>query len=819
MTMAWAADSRWLGLLAEYLIKTTAVLSLALLVAALLRRRSAALRHFVLSAFLVGLVLLPLLPSLPTGWETRWLPARPAVHDAAPAVPSGGATWAGGEPLEVAEPLIIAEPAKAAEPLSSRSATGIPLASRTAVAGIRLRNTEEAPAAGVRAAVIVEKFLPLAWSAGLLVLLLKLGLGLAGAARLSREGSPLDDSVWEALLRRFLAMVALRRRVRLKSHGRVAVPMTWGIVRPVILFPEDSRDWDEGRRSAALFHELSHIKRADFAVMLLVRLSLALFWFNPLVWAVFRRLRREQEKACDELVLKAGIKPSAYARSLLLFRRSAAGAWGPSAALLGMSAGSSLNDRLAAILRQKMTIKEVTMRNRIILTIAILFIVSLIGSARPASPAADISAVAGIAAAPAPAQETAAAAQSQEAQKKQEAEKKKEAEKAAAEKKAGTAKPGVIVLTSREAKPGQVEVIISEGDAVRTIVLDHPIIIEGTEADKAITLKIDGKDLVLKAGEQVRLVARDGKLTYPNTVTYVYPVEAHEHAKGVSAETFSLVEPSDKYRVYYVVKSGEAAPAKEVVVAPPGVPAAPAPPGAPAPPAKITTYDVVNDGKTYTVVLSPRQPHPPYPPAVTYSVMPAYGSALSRKEIRHQLQEIQEQLNQIKERRPDVSKDLKGVEESLKALTEKLEQAAARVDAYTVTARVPDEHITVGVPAEHITVIGKDGTLGETYGVAYSDKGEKAHVITVARGEEEGIAIIYRTGEALKDEAAVARAVDKVKKALPQGYTVEPKADKESGTLTLKIKAHDGQKVDEGLARKIVSILVEELKKDTAGKD
>jgi hypothetical protein len=63
--------------------------------------------------------------------------------------------------------------------------------------------------------------------------------------------------------------------------------------------------------------------------------------------------------ACDELVLRAGIRPSAYAASLLAFRRSAGFRWNPSAALLGFVRRSSFQDRMAAILKQKLTIMEV----------------------------------------------------------------------------------------------------------------------------------------------------------------------------------------------------------------------------------------------------------------------------------------------------------------------------------------------------------------------------------------------------------------------------------------------------------------------------
>ncbi len=43
----------------------------------------------------------------------------------------------------------------------------------------------------------------------------------------------------------------------------------------------------------------------------------ALFWFHPAVWWIKLRLLDEQERACDEEVLRLGSEPMVYAESLL----------------------------------------------------------------------------------------------------------------------------------------------------------------------------------------------------------------------------------------------------------------------------------------------------------------------------------------------------------------------------------------------------------------------------------------------------------------------------------------------------------------------
>ena len=73
--MSWLSGISGLGFLLEFLVKSAAVLALGLGLAAMLKRRTAALRHFVLSVFIIGLLLLPALSALPSGWRTRLLPA------------------------------------------------------------------------------------------------------------------------------------------------------------------------------------------------------------------------------------------------------------------------------------------------------------------------------------------------------------------------------------------------------------------------------------------------------------------------------------------------------------------------------------------------------------------------------------------------------------------------------------------------------------------------------------------------------------------------------------------------------------------------
>lgn len=71
---------------------------------------------------------------------------------------------------------------------------------------------------------------------------------------------------------------------------------------PVLLVPL-SLCGDEGRLRFALLHELTHKKRGDHYMTLLLNILRAVYWFDPVVHFAFSELRSDMESACDSDVL------------------------------------------------------------------------------------------------------------------------------------------------------------------------------------------------------------------------------------------------------------------------------------------------------------------------------------------------------------------------------------------------------------------------------------------------------------------------------------------------------------------------------------
>ena len=90
-----------------------------------------------------------------------------------------------------------------------------------------------------------------------------------------------------------------------RISAEVATPAVLGLRRPVILIPPNHTSVLSPRDLRnALLHEMCHIKRRDLLLQRIVLLIHALYWCNPLLWIVRRRIRHLTEMCCDARVVR-----------------------------------------------------------------------------------------------------------------------------------------------------------------------------------------------------------------------------------------------------------------------------------------------------------------------------------------------------------------------------------------------------------------------------------------------------------------------------------------------------------------------------------
>jgi beta-lactamase regulating signal transducer with metallopeptidase domain/uncharacterized protein YnzC (UPF0291/DUF896 family) len=328
-------------LLLELTLKALLILAAAGLLTVLLRNTSAALRHTVWSLALGGLLLLPLLTLVVPAWRVAILPAP----DCAPNCESS--TLPPTPAMIEAESLIV--PAMALEP------------------NAMVPEPDVVAPPSKSATVTVQSFSMiqiafLIWALGVALVLARLALGTLRMWRITREAEFLTDYHWSALTNRLRGELDLRSHVSVYASDEIAMPVTWGVLQPVIVLPADANEWSAEWRRIVLLHELAHIKRRDCLTQMLANVVCALYWFNPLVWFAAQRLRVERELACDDCVLEVGTRASDYASYLVEIAKSFDAHEPATPVTVGMAC-SQLESRVRAILDPALNRRNLS-RNR-----------------------------------------------------------------------------------------------------------------------------------------------------------------------------------------------------------------------------------------------------------------------------------------------------------------------------------------------------------------------------------------------------------------------------------------------------------------------
>ena len=262
---------------------------------AMLRHRSAALRHTVWTACFAALLTLPAAILVMPHWGVFGHPGKPAIP-----APAG--------PLATVEVIATSAQPVAATPVN------VPL---------------------------------LVWMAGAGMVAVWFLLGTLRTSWMVRRAAPSSIDPAQA------ATLGIRRRVRVLDSDATPMPLTWGLLRPVVVLPKGAAEWPEARLRSVMLHELTHVRRWDLLAQGIAQAACCFYWFHPLAWIAARQLRKEREQACDDAVLARGIPAPEYAGHLMDLVRAMAARRNTWTHAPAMAEISGLEARVRAMLDPK----------------------------------------------------------------------------------------------------------------------------------------------------------------------------------------------------------------------------------------------------------------------------------------------------------------------------------------------------------------------------------------------------------------------------------------------------------------------------------
>jgi hypothetical protein len=313
------------------------------------------------------------------------------------------------------------------------------------------------------------------------------------------------------------------------------------------------------------------------------------------------------------------------------------------------------------------------------------------------------------------------------------------------EKKKSKRKP--VVVTVKEGEKDQSEILIEEGDVVKTIVVDKPVIIKEGKEGKVVIVTPGGKAMTVLEGHPVHLEIVGDELKFIK--------EGKILKVGKDGTTF------------YVVGKPDVDVSEAIKVALKNVPFA------------VKVAEIAT-------------------PHITWVAKD------QEKEIREKVRVIREKLKAVEEKKlelREVDEALADLERDLEKMSRETSRVAIRRSEKPHVITIEPERVEEGVAVEIEPDIEVDIA-------GHAHKG----TIKVIADKSGSFVISYQIESGEKGREAYEKAVARVKKDLPEGYSLEPEFEEESGLVTLKISGPSGKGTPSELVQKVTKIIKEETK-------
>ena len=240
--------------------------------------------------------------------------------------------------IDILFPVLRVEAFAAPEPLTQEQIDALVLLAAATPAGEASIWDDPAP------------LILLLWAAGAIGVGARLAVGLVTLRRWTRSAVPATDPVWVDALERAREASGAPANLKLLVADKVPGPLGWGLLRPVILIDADTYAERE-EADAILAHEVAHVARRDWPALILARVATALFWFNPLSWALAREAVQQAEEAADAHAARV-VEPTRYAETLLSWAQLDRGDGVPATSIAPGRHG--LSRRVRAVLEERL---------------------------------------------------------------------------------------------------------------------------------------------------------------------------------------------------------------------------------------------------------------------------------------------------------------------------------------------------------------------------------------------------------------------------------------------------------------------------------
>lgn len=153
--------------------------------------------------------------------------------------------------------------------------------------------------------------------AGMIFMILRSAFSFRYLRDLRNSGQVVQED-WLVRMMQISAQMGIHREVSFLQSDRIDGPLLIGILKPAVIVPVGMfTHLSVSQVESILIHELVHLKRMDYLVNIMQLFMEGLLFYNPAVWYISDKIRREREHSCDDAVVRTSRDPINYAKALV----------------------------------------------------------------------------------------------------------------------------------------------------------------------------------------------------------------------------------------------------------------------------------------------------------------------------------------------------------------------------------------------------------------------------------------------------------------------------------------------------------------------
>lgn len=114
----------------------------------------------------------------------------------------------------------------------------------------------------------------------------------------------IEDDRMIGILERCKKKLKIKRDIKIIQQDFIKMPSTMGIIHVKIFLGSEILEFDDKSIEDIILHELSHYKRKDNVINVLIMVAKCFYWFNPMINRLFDEMKEDIELATDEMAIE-----------------------------------------------------------------------------------------------------------------------------------------------------------------------------------------------------------------------------------------------------------------------------------------------------------------------------------------------------------------------------------------------------------------------------------------------------------------------------------------------------------------------------------